>query len=127
MDKIQFSKHKTQLKFFQNISNYYDELNYRRQNGKLHFEEDVFNKKPQSFSNIYQEVLLLVKVLQTKPEVEGINTNCYDFYYTVIINRDEKEIVNGRNENNENDFNKYEAYNIPNHHVGVKPHETIIG
>ena len=47
-------------------------------------------KKAQGISKIYHEVLLLLKFLQTKPQVRNMKINHYDLYYTVIKNRDEK-------------------------------------
>ena len=44
-----------------------------------------------------------MKFLKTKPQVRNMKTNYHDLYYTVIKNRDDKEIVNDENENNEND------------------------
>ena len=68
------------------------------------------------FSKIYHEVLLLMKVLQTKPQVKIMNINDYNLYYTVIKNRDEKE-------NNDNQYeNDYINFTVifPNHYVGIK-------
>ena len=49
-----------------------------------------------------------------------MNIKYYDFYYTVVKNRDDKEIVD----------NQYEKFyvslndvNIPNHYVGIKDRE----
>ena len=69
------------------------------------FEEDTFSKNAQGNNKFYKEVLLLFKFLQTKPQVKIMNIKYYDLYYTVIKNRDEKEIVNDKHENNENDYN----------------------
>ena len=44
IDKLQSLKGKTKLKSFKIISNYYDEMNFRRQSGNLEFEEDPFSK-----------------------------------------------------------------------------------
>ena len=64
-------------------------------------EEDTSSNYAQSISKIYHEVLLLlVKILQTKPQVKMLNTFYYDFYYTVIKNRDEKEIISNKYEDN---------------------------
>ena len=41
-------------------------------------------KNVQSISKIYHEFLLLVKFLQTKPQVRNMNIKYYDFYYTVF-------------------------------------------
>ena len=42
---------------------------------------------------LYREVMLM-KFLLTKPQVKNMNNNYYDLYYSVIENRDNKEIVN---------------------------------
>ena len=68
---------KTKLKFNQNVSNYYDEMNYRRQSGIFKFEEDTFSKNMEGIGKIYNEVFLFRKFLQTKPQVKSLNTK-YD-------------------------------------------------
>ena len=77
-------------------------------------DEDSFAKNAQCISKIYHEVLMLMKFLQTKPRVKY-----YDFYYTVIKNRDEKEVVN---DEYENDYINFNVIVIPNQ----KPRETIL-
>ena len=124
-NKLQSLKGKTKLKFYQNISNYC-EMKYKRQSITFQFEEDVFSKDAQGVINFYHEVIILMNFIQTKPQVKRMNINYYDLYYTVMKNRDEKEIVIGKDEINENDFIKYEEFFIPNHHVGFKPLETIL-
>ena len=57
-----------------------------------------------------------MKFPQTKPQVKNMNNNYYDLYYTVIKNRDEKEIVDNKYENDYIDFNDF----IPNHYVARK-------
>ena len=94
INKLRSSKGKTELKIYQKSSNYYDEMNYRRQSGTFHFEEHDFSKNDKSISKIYHEVLLSMKFLQTKPQVKYMNINYYDFCYTVIKKRDDEEIVN---------------------------------
>ena len=42
---------------------------------------------------MYHEVLLLMKFLQTKPQVIEMNIIQYDLYHTVIKNRHDEEIV----------------------------------
>ena len=83
--KLQELKDKTKFKFFRKISIYYDNMNVK-------IDEDSFARNVQGYSKIYHEVLLLMKFLQTKPQVETMNIEYYDLYYTVIKNR--KEIVN---------------------------------
>ena len=86
--ELQSLKGKTNLKVFRNLSNCYLEMNIRN----FKFEEDPFGKNLQGISKIYHEVLVSKKFLQTKPQVNSMNNNYYDLYYTVIKNRDDKEI-----------------------------------
>ena len=87
--KLQSLNCKTKLKFYKNKSNYYDEMKTRRQSGTFQFEEDPFRKKVQGIGKIYHEVLLVLKFLQTKPQVKSMNITYYDLFYTVIKNRDD--------------------------------------
>ena len=112
INKIQELKGKTILKFFKNISNYFDNMNIK-------MDEDSFAKNVQGIREIYHEVLLLMSFLQTKPEVKNMNINYYDLYHTVIGKRDDKEIVN---DTYENDYNNLNDLLIPNH----KPRETTV-
>ena len=57
----------------------------------IRMDEDPFAKNAQGIRKIYQEVLLTKKCLQTKPK--NMNVNHYDLYFTIIKNRDEKEIL----------------------------------
>ena len=84
-------------------------------------QEDPFAKNAESISKVYHEVLLLIKFLQTKPQVKNMNINYYDLYYTVIKNRKEKEIVN--DDEYENDYISLNDVIIPNHYVGIKGRE----
>ena len=52
-----------------------------------------------------------------------MNINYYDLYYTVIKNRNEKEIVIG--EDDENDYINFNDI-IPNQYIGIKPRETLL-
>ena len=113
INKLQEIKGKTKLKFYKNISTFYDNMNIR-------FDEDLFAKNAQGISKIYHEVLILMKFLQTKPQVKNMNNNYYDLYYTVIKNRDEKEIVDNQYEN---DFTGLNDVFIPNYYVGIKGRE----
>ena len=60
-----------------------------------------------------------MKLLQTKPQVKNMKINCYELYCTVIRNRDEKEIVDDKYENDYINFNDI----VPNHYVGIKGRE----
>ena len=65
-----------------------------------------------------------MKFLQTKPQVKNMKINYYDLYFTVVKSRDEKEILN--DVENENDYNNYEDFIIPNHNISIKPRETML-
>ena len=80
----------------------------------IKMDEDSFAKNNQGISKIYHEVLMLMKFLQTKPQVKKINKIYYDFYYTVSKNGDDKEIVNDEYENDYNNFKDIFSY----HYVG---------
>ena len=82
---------------------------------KFQTQQYHFAKNAQSISKFYHEVLLVMKFLQTKPQVKKMNINYYDLYYTVIKNRDDKGIVGTQYENNDNDYIDYEAFITPNH------------
>ena len=92
--KLPELKGKTKLNFYQNIGNFFDELNIRGQSNTFQFQEDVFSKNAEPSIKIYPEVLLFMKFLQTKLQVQSMIINLFDFYYTVIKNRDVKKIVN---------------------------------
>ena len=55
-----------------------------------------------------------------------MNNNFYDLYYTVMKNRDEKEIVIDEIHNNENDYNNFDDFIIPIHNISIKPSEAIL-
>ena len=46
-----------------------------------------------------------------------MNINYYDLSYTVIKNRDEKEIVDNQYEN---DYINFNVITTPNHYIGMK-------
>ena len=85
--KLQELRGKTKIKIYKNISNYYKEM----KNRNFQTQEDPFAKIAQDVSKIYHGVLLLMKFLQTKPQVKNMNINYFDLYYTVIKNRKEKK------------------------------------
>ena len=116
INKLQELGGKTKLKCYKNLSNYYDNI-------KIRFDEDTFAENAQGRSKIYHEVLLLMKFLQTKPQVRNLNINYYDSFFTVIKNREEKQNVIDKDD--ENDYNNFNDI-IPNHYVGIKPRETIL-
>ena len=97
-------------------------MNYKN----FQFAEDPFAKNAQGISKIHHEILLLMKFLQTKPQVESMNNNYYNLHYTVIKNRDEKEIVKDQYENNENDYISFHDFITPNHYIGRKNNSYYI-
>ena len=121
VNKLQSLKGKIKLKFYKNISNYYIEMkneNFQTNN------QDPFAKNAQGFSKIYHEVLLLMKFLQTKPQVKNMNINYHDLYYTVIKTRDEN--IDNHYENDENNYIDINDFINPNHYIGIKNRETIL-
>ena len=119
INKLQQLKGKSKLKFYKNIHNYYVEM----KNKNFQTQEDPFAKNAQGISKIYHEVLLLMKFLQTKPQVKNMNNNYYDLYYTVIRIRDENKDIDNRYENDENDYININDFIIPNQKIS---HETIL-
>ena len=57
IDNLQHLKGKTKLKFYKNISNYYNEM----KNSKFQTQEDPFCKNARGISKNYHEVLFLTK------------------------------------------------------------------
>ena len=110
IDKLQSLKGKSKLKFYKNISNYYIQMknkNFQTNN------QDPFSKNALGIHKIYHEVLLLMKFLQTKPQIKDTNINYYDLYYTVIKTRDENKDIDNQYENNENDYIDINTFNTP--------------
>ena len=91
-------------------------MNFTRQSGNFQFEEHHVSINVQGIGKLYHEVLLLMKLLQTKPQVRNMNIKYYDLYYTVIKNRDENETVDDKKENYYINFKDI----IPNHYIGRK-------
>ena len=120
--KLQELKGKTKLKFYKNISNYYIEMKNKKFQTN---NQDPFAKNARGISKIYHEVLLLMKILQTKSQIKNMNINYYDLYFTVIKTRDGNKDINNQYENDENDYIDMNDF-IPNHYIGIKPRETIL-
>ena len=115
MKKLQELKGKTKLKFFKIISNYYTEM----KNENFQTQRDPFSRNAPGISKIYHEVLLLMKFLQTKPQIKNMNIKNYDLFYTVVKTRDENKDIDNQYEN---DYNDYINFNdiAPNHFIGIK-------
>ena len=69
IDKLQELKGKTKSSFYKNISHYYNEMKHK----KFQTQQGPFSKNAQGLSKIYYEILLVMKFLQTKPEVKNMN------------------------------------------------------
>ena len=121
INKLQELKGKTKLKFYKNIGNYYSEM----KNKNFQTQQDPFSENVQGINKIYHEVLLILIFLQTKSQVKNMNINYYDLYYTVIKVRDENKDIDNQYENDENDYINFNDI-VPNHHIGIKPRETIL-
>ena len=122
INKLQSLKGKTKLKFYKNISDYYKEMknkNFQTNN------QDPFAKNAQGISKVYHEVLMLMKFLQTKPQIKNMNINYYDLYYTVIRIRDENKDIDNQYENDENDYIDINDFMIPKYFVGRENYDLI--
>ena len=53
-------------------------MSIRRQSGNFQFEENHFSKNAQGISKICHEILLVMKILQTKPQVKSMIFSYYD-------------------------------------------------
>ena len=95
-------------------------MNIRRQNGNFQIGKNPFSKCAKGNNKIYHEVLLILKILQTKPNIKKMNINYYDLYYTVIKSRkhnvEEQDIIHV----DEIYLISYENYITPNHYIGKK-------
>ena len=120
INKLQSLKGISKLKFYKNISNYYIEMknkNYQTQ------DQDPFSRNAQGIHKIYNEVLLLMKFLQTKAQIKNMNIKYYDLYYTVIKTRDENKDLNNQYNNDEKDYININDFIIPNQNIS---RETIL-
>ena len=85
-------------------------------------DDDSFAKKTQGISKTYHKLLLLLKFLQTKPQVKNMNINFYDLYYTVIKTRKNEGTVEKQDIINvdESDYINENDFVTPNHYIGRK-------
>ena len=95
----------------------------RRQNNTFQFEEDLFSKMVHGIGEVHHEVLLSMKILQTKPQVNNMNNKNYDLYHTVIKTRNEIET---KNDEYENDYIKYNDFITTNHYIGRKNDNVLL-
>ena len=77
INKLESLKCKTKLKFYKNISKYYDEMNIRT----FKFEEDPFSKNAQGIRKIYHEVIFLMKFM------------IYMIYFTLLLKIEMKKKI----------------------------------
>ena len=121
-NKLQELKGKTKLKFYKNESNYYNET----KNIKFQSQEDLFSKNAQGIKKNYYEVILVMKFLQTEPQFKNLSFIYYVSYYTVIKNRYEKDVVDNRYENNDNDYPNYEDLVTSKQYIGVRSDNVML-
>ena len=86
--------------------------------------QDHFPKNTKGVSKIYPQVFLLMKFLQTKPEVKIIKINYFDLYCTIIKVRDENEDIDNQYE--DDDYINFNDFITPNHNISIKPREIIL-
>ena len=120
--KLQELKGKTKLIFYKNIKKYYTEM----KNKNFQTQQDPFSRNAQGISKIYHEVLLLMKFLQTKPQIKNMNIKYFDLYYTVIKTGDEDKNIDNQYENDENDYIDINDFILPNHYIGIKSNNEIL-
>ena len=72
---MQILEGKTNLRCHHNISDQNGEMKYRGQNGNFQPEEDISAKIAQCLGRIFDKVILLMKFLQTNPQVKSLNAN----------------------------------------------------
>ena len=123
INKLQSLKGKRKLKFYENISDYYTEM--KRINFQTN-QEDPFAKNAEGIGKLYHEVILLMKFLQTKPQIKNMNINYFDLYYTIIKTRDENRDIDNQYENDENDYINFNDFITPNHYIGRKSNNEIL-
>ena len=63
--------------------------------------------------------------LQTKPQIRNMNIYCFDLYYTVLKSTDDKEHVDNKNENDENDLINLNDI-IPNLYIARKYNNQLL-
>ena len=66
-------------------------MNYMRRRNIFQTEEGHFAQTAQAIRKSFHEVLLVMKILETKPHVESIYLNYYDLYCSVNKSLVEKE------------------------------------
>ena len=109
INKLQELSGRTKLRFYKNISDYYNEM----KNKNFQTQQDPFAKNTRGISKVYHEVLLLMKFLQTKPQIKNMNINYYDLYYTVIEVRDENKDIDNQYEDDDNDYINFNDFKSP--------------
>ena len=122
INKLQSLKGKTKIGFYKNISNYYNEM----KNKNFQTQQDPFAKNAQGINENYHDVILLMKFLQTKPQIKNTNNNYYDLYYSVIKVRDENKDIDNQHEDDDNDYFNYRDLITPNHYIGIKNGNVIL-
>ena len=73
INNIKEIKGQTNIKIFKKISNYYTEMKHKN----FQTQEDPSSKTARGISEIYHELLLLSKFLETKSQVKNMNINLF--------------------------------------------------
>ena len=77
---------------------------YGRPSNTFQFEEDIFSKKAEAITETFHEVIILYKILETKPRFETTKKSKYNLFHTVFKSR------NGKEDNiEEDDFNNSDS------------------
>ena len=74
--KRQVLKGKRKLKFYKIVSKHYD-MN-------IGMDEDPFARHARGITKIYREVINLMKILQTRPQVKNMNNNYMIFILLLL-------------------------------------------
>ena len=86
---------------------------------------DPFSKNSQGIAKIYHEELLIMKFLQTKPQVKKMDIIYYDLYYTIIKTGDENKNIDNQYEDDYHDYiDKNDFFRIPQY-IGRKRDEIL--
>ena len=94
-------------------------------NKNFQTQQDPFAKNALGISKIYHEVLLLMKFLQTKPQIKNMKINFYHLYCTVIKVRDVNKDIDNQYQNDENEYNNFNDI-VPNHYFEIKNNNEIL-
>ena len=87
-------------------------------------DEDLFSRNAQGIGKIYQEVLLLMKFQQTKPQVKIWLLNVVICILLWLKKEKKRGLVH--DDEYEKDYNNFNDFIIPNHYIGRKNDNVIL-